>query len=114
MGLHPSSCLTQLNGNWMRCAMPDLLIRNSHVLLVSQDGEVRVLRDHDIAIEGNRISAVEPSGTIPSGPAREIIEADGMVAMPGLINTHIHAAGSPKDKSFLEDVGARHYYVLDS
>lgn len=31
--------------------------------------------------------------------------------MPGLINTHIHASSSPKDKSFLEDVGARHFYM---
>ena len=28
-----------------------------------------------------------------------------------MINTHVHAASSPKDKSFLEDVGARHFYM---
>jgi 5-methylthioadenosine/S-adenosylhomocysteine deaminase len=70
--------------------MFDLLIQNTHVLHVSLDGEVHIHRDHDIAIEGNRISAVEPTGTIHPGRAREIIEAGGMVAMPGLINTHSH------------------------
>ena len=32
-------------------AMFDLLIRNAHVLHVSQDGETDVLRNHDVAIE---------------------------------------------------------------
>ncbi len=70
--------------------MFDLLIHNAHVLQVSLQGDVRVLRDHDVAIEGNRIGAVEPSGGIEPSHAREIIEANGMVAMPGLINTHAH------------------------
>jgi 5-methylthioadenosine/S-adenosylhomocysteine deaminase len=71
-------------------AMFDLLIRNAHVLHVSQDGEESILRNHDVAIEENRIGAVEPNGTIEPGRVGEIIEADGMVAMPGLINTHSH------------------------
>ncbi len=70
--------------------MFDLLIQKAHVLRISPAGDLRVLRDHDVAIEGNRISAVEPAGTISPGRAREIIEAEGMVAMPGLINTHSH------------------------
>ena len=70
--------------------MFDLLIRDVHVLHVSLEGEVGVLRNYDVAIEGNHIGAVEPTGTIEPGRAREIIEAKGMVAMPGLINTHAH------------------------
>ncbi len=70
--------------------MLDLLIKDAHVLHVSRDGAVRVLRGHDVVIEGNRISAVEPTGTIDAGRARQVIEAGGMVAMPGLINTHSH------------------------
>ena len=70
--------------------MFDLLIRGAHVLRVSSNNEVSVLRDHDVAIDGNRIGAVEPAETIEPSRAREIIEAHGMVAMPGLINTHSH------------------------
>ena len=70
--------------------MLDLLIRNAHVLSVSSKGQVDVLRHHDIAVEGNRISAVEPTGVIDPGRARELLAADDMVAMPGLINTHSH------------------------
>lgn len=71
-------------------ALIDLLIRNTHVLNVSANGEVEVRRDHDVAIKGNRIQAVEPAGTISPGRAREIIPAHGMLTMPGLINTHAH------------------------
>ncbi len=70
--------------------MFDLLIRDAHVLHVSIEGEVSVLRNYDVAIEGNHIGAVEPTGTIAPGRAGEIIDAPGMVAMPGLINTHAH------------------------
>jgi len=70
--------------------MFDLLIRGAHVLRVSPNNKVSVLRDHDVAIDGNRIGAVEPAETIEPSRAREIIEAHGMVAMPGLINTHSH------------------------
>jgi 5-methylthioadenosine/S-adenosylhomocysteine deaminase len=70
--------------------MFDLLIQNAHVLRVASDGEVRLLRNHDIAIEGNRIVAVEPTGTIHPGRVDEVIAANAMVAMPGLINTHSH------------------------
>jgi len=72
--------------------MFDLLIRNAHVLDVSTGGQVRLLHDQDVAIEGNLIAAVEPTGAIDTGRAREVIEAGGMVAMPGLINTHSHVA----------------------
>jgi 5-methylthioadenosine/S-adenosylhomocysteine deaminase len=70
--------------------MFDLLIQDAHVLSVSLDGEMGLLRNYDITIEGNHISAVEPAGTIEAGRAREIIPANGMLAMPGLINTHSH------------------------
>jgi 5-methylthioadenosine/S-adenosylhomocysteine deaminase len=70
--------------------MYDLLIQDAHVLSVALDGEVNVLRDYDVAIEGKHIGAVEPAGTIEPGRAREIIAANGMLAMPGLINTHSH------------------------
>lgn len=70
--------------------MFDLLIQNAHVLQVPSDGDVWMLHDHDIAIQGNRIQAVEPAGTINPDQARHIVQAGGMVAMPGLINTHAH------------------------
>jgi 5-methylthioadenosine/S-adenosylhomocysteine deaminase len=71
-------------------ALIDMLIRNAHVLNVSAGGEVEIQRDQDIALKGNRIQAVEPAGTISPGRAQETMPAQGMLAMPGLINTHSH------------------------
>ena len=70
--------------------MFDLLIRRAHVLQVDPAGPVSVLRDHAIGIAGNRITAVEPSADIDPARSHEVIEADGTVALPGLINTHAH------------------------
>lgn len=44
----------------------------------------------DILIEGNRISRIAP--TIQVEGAVEVIDARGMAVIPGLINTHTHAA----------------------
>jgi 5-methylthioadenosine/S-adenosylhomocysteine deaminase len=70
--------------------MFDLLIQNANVLFVSEDGQVEVRRSQDIAVTGNRIGAVEPAGAIQADRARQLIPAGGMLAMPGLINTHSH------------------------
>jgi len=77
--------------------------------VVGFDGdEHRLLRDGVVVIEGKRVKHV---GKSYSGQVDRWIDASGSLVIPGLINTHIHAAGSPKDKSFLEDVGARHFYM---
>jgi 5-methylthioadenosine/S-adenosylhomocysteine deaminase len=49
-----------------------------------------VLAGQDLDIVGDRISAVEPSGTVASAPSAEVIDAAGLLAIPGLINTHAH------------------------
>jgi 5-methylthioadenosine/S-adenosylhomocysteine deaminase len=70
--------------------MVDLLIQDAHVLHTTSRGEVHVSHGYDIAIEGNRIAAVQPTGAIGASCARQVVNARGMVAMPGLINTHSH------------------------
>jgi len=69
--------------------MNDLLIRKVDVLQCASD-ECRVLRDQDISIRGNRIAAIEPTGNAGVGAGTEVIPGAGMLAMPGLINTHAH------------------------
>ncbi len=71
--------------------MLDLLIQNADVLRTAP-GEVGVHHRHDIAIQGNRIDAIQPNGQIDPGRAREVIDATAMIAMPGLINAHCHNA----------------------
>jgi cytosine deaminase len=50
----------------------------------------------DIAIEGDRIAAVEPS---IEGSAGQELDADGSLVLPGLVDAHIHL-----DKCMLNDV----------
>jgi 5-methylthioadenosine/S-adenosylhomocysteine deaminase len=89
--------------------MPDrrLVIHASHIVAY-QDGGHRYLRDGVIVVEGNTIRHV---GRHYTGDADEIIDATYKLVTPGLISCHAHLAGSPLDKSFIEDVGPRNFYM---
>ncbi|MEO1666129.1 MAG: amidohydrolase [Chloroflexota bacterium] len=68
-----------------------LLITNTSVLHVVADGsEVTVLESQEIVIEGNQITAVQPTGTANPTEFTDVIDAGGKLAMPGLINCHAH------------------------
>lgn len=69
--------------------MADLLIRHCHVLNVTEV-RVGVLRDQDILVRGNIIQAVQATGQADPSHFQQVIDARGMLAMPGLINTHAH------------------------
>lgn len=71
--------------------MYDLLVRRADVLQIA-NGVPSVLPRHDIAITDTRIVAIAPD--ISSGLARETLAADGLLAIPGLINSHSHTAMS--------------------
>jgi len=71
--------------------MKQLLIQGADVLRCEAE-RCRVLRDHDIHVIGNSIAAVEPAGALEPGEDAEILPATGLLAMPGLINTHAHVS----------------------
>lgn len=53
----------------------------------------KTLTDSVVVIEGGRIAAIEPRSQVASQPAdAEIIHADGLFVMPGLIDIHIHGS----------------------
>lgn len=66
--------------------MTALLIKNA--LVVALDDAGTILPQGEILVEGSKISAVGPSVKVPVGA--QVIDAEGMVAMPGLINAHHH------------------------
>lgn len=68
-----------------------LLIRNAHVLTF--DAQDREWPEADILVARGRILAVGP-GLCPEQPPARVIEARGMLAMPGLINAHFHSPGN--------------------
>jgi cytosine/adenosine deaminase-related metal-dependent hydrolase len=55
--------------------------------LISMDKSIGDLKDVDLLIADDRIEAIGPR---LSAPADETIDATGMIAMPGLINMHLH------------------------
>src|SRR5215510_9041200 len=61
--------------------------------VVTMDVAGRVVPNGAVAIDGTDIVAVDTADTIGKQfRARESIDATGQVVMPGLINTHTHAA----------------------
>jgi 5-methylthioadenosine/S-adenosylhomocysteine deaminase len=72
-------------------AAVSLVINNGIVITV--DGSRRVLNPGAVAINGNEIVAVDtPAAIAARYKAAQTIDAAGKVVMPGLINTHTHAA----------------------
>jgi 5-methylthioadenosine/S-adenosylhomocysteine deaminase len=72
-------------------AAVSLIINNGIVITV--DGGRRILNPGAVAINGSEIVAVDTPAAIASRyKAAQTIDATGKVVMPGLINTHTHAA----------------------
>jgi cytosine/adenosine deaminase-related metal-dependent hydrolase len=69
--------------------MVDLLIRNG--LVVTVDGDRRVIDDGAVAVEGREIVAVGRTDEVSDHhDADRVIDADGMGVVPGFIDPHIH------------------------
>lgn len=66
----------------------DILIENA--LLVTMDKERRIVKNGYIAIKGSKIEAIGEGKH--NFTADETIDACGNIVMPGLVNTHTHAA----------------------
>ena len=64
----------------------DLLIRNARIVDPSQ----RMNEEGDLWISEGRIRAIDRPGQIPARPGMRVIDAKGKIAMPGLIDLHVH------------------------
>lgn len=68
--------------------MPTLLARNAH-LLVTMDGARREIADGGLFARDGWIETVGPTSDLPA-KADEIVNLDGCLVLPGLVNTHHH------------------------
>jgi 5-methylthioadenosine/S-adenosylhomocysteine deaminase len=69
----------------------DLIL--THALVVAADAAGTVIRDGAVAVRDGRIERIGPAAEVGTD-ARELIDASGMLLMPGLINTHCHGGDS--------------------
>ena len=68
----------------------DLLILNGAVIVM--DSENTVIENGAVAIKGENITAVGETSNLAAWKAPKIIDAEGGIIMPGLVNTHTHAS----------------------
>lgn len=73
----------------------------SNVTVVTMDEELRVLFSAFVGVTDGKISYL--SKTAPEEQPKEIINGEGMVLMPGLINCHTHLPMSPL-RGYADDV----------
>ena len=63
----------------------------------------------DLAVEGGRISAIEPDLTPLASSAREVVDASGLLVLPGMVDVHTHtrvASDAEPDRFFQDSVAA--------
>jgi cytosine/adenosine deaminase-related metal-dependent hydrolase len=65
-----------------------ILIRGAHIL--SFDAQIGDLPLGDILVQGGEIRAIAPSIPAPAGAL--VLDGQGRIAMPGMVNGHIHLA----------------------
>ncbi|NLI41663.1 MAG: amidohydrolase [Caldisericales bacterium] len=69
--------------------MAKKLIRNCDLLSFTS-GKAEVVPGQDVLIDDCRIQTIQKTGTLAPEAETEIIPADGLLAVPGFINTHAH------------------------
>jgi len=68
----------------------DLLIKNATVLTMDEDKNI--YENGLVAVVGNKIVAVTDGSDLKEFAAKKLIDAEGGIVMPGMINTHTHVS----------------------
>jgi 5-methylthioadenosine/S-adenosylhomocysteine deaminase len=74
----------------MKPQTADILISNGFVLTMNANGDV--IQNGTVVIKGDMIAAVGNTNEFSAWKASQTIDAAGGIIMPGLVNTHTHAA----------------------
>jgi len=65
-----------------------LLIKNG--IIVTMDADRRIYRNGAILVDGDRIAQIGPADQVTTPPNAEVIDASGMIVLPGFVSTHNH------------------------
>jgi 5-methylthioadenosine/S-adenosylhomocysteine deaminase len=72
--------------------LADLVVKNG--VLVTMDGERRILEGHTVAIENGRIVGIGKSADLErTHRSAEVLDASGCIVMPGIVCSHSHLYG---------------------
>lgn len=82
---------TDTTGGTSISRQPRLLVRNARVLTLDDDG--REYEKANILIDDGRIESLGPD-VGANVAAERIIDAAGLLALPGLVNSHFHSPGN--------------------
>ena len=82
----------------------DLIVKNGIVLTMNEKKEV--INDGVVIVKGNKIIEIGDKKILKNYSSKKIIDADGGIVMPGMINTHTHVSMSVF-RSLADDVPDR-------
>ena len=84
--------------------MPDATLKIEGArYVITMDGERRIIRDGGVLIEGSRIVRVGKSLELADAAADRVINAEGMVVAPGLVNGHMHISYAHATRGIFPD-----------
>ncbi|MYC38036.1 MAG: amidohydrolase [Chloroflexi bacterium] len=84
--------------------MPDASLRIENArYIITMDDDRRIIRDGAVVIEGSRIVQVGRSAELADVAAERVIDADGMVVAPGLVNGHMHVSYAHATRGIFPD-----------
>jgi 5-methylthioadenosine/S-adenosylhomocysteine deaminase len=69
--------------------MMKTLIRDA--LIVTLNDSADIIENGCIVIDGNRLTYVGPAQWLPPGSYERTVDAEGLIAMPGMVNAHCHS-----------------------
>jgi len=85
--------------------LTDLVIRGGTVVTAAGSSVA------DVAVRGGIIEAIEPDLSSPAASAERVIDATGLLVLPGVVDVHTHtrvASDAEPDRFFQDSVAAAH------
>lgn len=79
-----------------------LKIENARYI-ITMDGRRRIIRDGAVVVAGSRIAQVGKSADLAAVPAAWVVNADGMLLAPGLVNGHLHVSYAHATRGIFPD-----------